>query len=175
MSHGLDLKRYGAPLEVHAAIDPSGLRRRVARHRESAVVLVVFQNADLQVVQFAPHRFRTHRMSERLEPVAHVLHTAIRHETDGDMGSDAPACPMKDRSDPQIVLVGAKSAFDVPPKSCTCNAFNSRRITSAVYLMTQQARNERHIARWQCAPASFQCAGSSNHACWCENTLERRR
>ena len=67
----LDLKRYGAPLEVHAAIDPSGFCRRVARHRESAVVLVVFQNADLQVVQFAPHRFRTHRMSERLEPVAH--------------------------------------------------------------------------------------------------------
>ena len=43
-SHGLDLKRYGAPLEVHAAVDPSGFYRRVARHRESAVVLVVFQN-----------------------------------------------------------------------------------------------------------------------------------
>ena len=84
-------------LRFTPAIDSSGLRRRVARHRESAVVLVVFQNADLQVVQFASHRFRTHRMSERLEPVTHVLHTAIGHETDGDMGSDAPACPMKDR------------------------------------------------------------------------------
>ena len=66
MSHGLDLKRHGTPLEVHAAIDPSGLRRRVARHRESALVLAVFQNADLQVVQFVLSKSSVSEISESL-------------------------------------------------------------------------------------------------------------
>ena len=70
-------------------------------------------------------------MSERLEPVTHVLHTAIGHETDGDMGSDAPACPMKDRSDSQIVLVGAKSAFDVPQLTVLVQQFGGAELIVA--------------------------------------------
>ena len=89
-SHRHDLKRAAVPLQVHTAIDPSGFWRRTARHRKPAAVLLVRQDADLQMVQFPTYCFRTHRMSECLEPVAHVLNTAKRHVADGDMGSDAP-------------------------------------------------------------------------------------
>ena len=116
---GTDCKRPLIPVQPNTSVNPLGVRTRSRRHAILVLTGTFHQNRYLQRIQLATNNIRAHLMTQQPQSIPHMLHTAKRHIADGNVRPHPLWLPMVNRPDLQIMLVGAKTRFNLPQTAIT--------------------------------------------------------